>query len=78
MKPEVIVYTVPGWQNCASIRQFLSGKGIPYTEKSVLVPKNFIARLKATNQPGGPVTIVGEKILMRFSLKEFEDTFKDY
>ena len=78
MKPEVIMYTVPLWPNCFRAKRFLSGKGILFTEKNVLIPKNFKERLKVTNAPGGPVTVVGERILMRFSSAEFEEVFRDF
>jgi glutaredoxin 3 len=78
MKPEVIIYTMPFWLNCARAKQFLSGKGISFTEKNVLIPKNFKERLKVVNEPGGPVTVVGERILMRFSLEAFKEVFKNF
>lgn len=78
MNPEVIMYTVPFWPNCARAKQFLSGKGISFTEKNVLVPKNFRERLKVVSGPGGPVTVAGERILMGFSFEEFEEVFKNF
>lgn len=78
MKPEVIMYTMPLCSNCARAKKFLSDKGISFTEKNVLIPKNFKERLKVINKPGGPVTVVGERILMHFSPEEFEEVFKDF
>lgn len=78
MNSKVIVYTVPFWPNCARVRQFLSGKGILFTEKNILIPQNFKERLKVTSEPGGPVTVVGERILMRFSPQEFDEVFKNF
>ena len=78
MKPEVTLYTMPFCPNCAQAKQFLSDKGIPFTEKSVVIPKYFKERLKLYNGPGGPLTVVGDRILMRFSLEEFQEAFKDF
>jgi len=78
MKQEVIMYTMPFCPNCAQAKQFLLDKGIPFTEKSVLIPKNFKERLKLYNGPGGPLTVVGDRILMRFSRDEFQEAFKDF
>ncbi len=78
MKPEVIIYTAPLCGNCVRAKKFLADKGIAFTEKSILIPKNFTERLKLLNKPGGPLTVVGELMLMGFSLEEFEEVFKDF
>jgi len=77
MKLEVIMYTLPLCPYCARAKRFLKGKGILLTEKNILIPKNFKELRKVTNAIGVPVTIVGERILTRFSLAEYEEVFKN-
>jgi hypothetical protein len=43
-----------------------------------LRPKNFKERLKITTKPGGPLTVVGDRVLMGFSAEEFEEAFRDF
>jgi len=75
MKQEVIMYTLPLCPYCARAKRFLSSKGISYTERNILVPKNLKELRKVTNAIGVPVTIVGERVLTRFSSAEYEEVF---
>lgn len=77
MKPEVIMYTLPLCPYCARAKRFLKGKGVLLTEKNILFPKNLIEMRKVTAAIGVPITIVGERILTRFSLAEYEEVFKN-
>lgn len=77
MKLEVIMYTLPLCPYCAHAKRFLTGKGILFTEKNILFPKHFKEMRKVTDAIGVPVTIVGERILTRFSSAEYEEVFKN-
>lgn len=59
-------------------KRFLSGKGILFTEKNIVLPKNLKELRKTTNAIGVPVTIVGDRVLTRFSSAEYEEVFKNY
>ena len=72
------MYTVPLCPYCARARRFLSGKGILFTEKNILFPKHLKEMRSVTDEIGVPVTIVGERILTRFSSAEYEEVFKNY
>ncbi|KUO73302.1 MAG: NrdH-redoxin [Desulfosporosinus sp. BRH_c37] len=72
------MYTLPLCPYCARAKRFLSGKGIKYIEKNILFPNNFKDMRKVTDAIGVPVTIVGERILTRFSSVEYEEVFKNY
>lgn len=78
MNQDVIMYIVPLWPHCARAKRFLSGKGILFTEKNILFPKQLKELRSVTNEIGVPITIVGERILTRFSLAEYEEVFKNY
>ena len=78
MKQAVIMYTVPLWPHCFRAKRFLSGKGILFTEKNILFPKHLKEMRTVTDAIGVPVTIVGERILTRFSSVEYEEVFKNY
>lgn len=72
------MYTVPLCPYCARAKRFLSGKGILFTEKNILIFKHLKELRKATDEIGVPVTIVGERILTRFSSAEYEEVFENY
>jgi len=77
MKLEVIMYTLPLCPYCARAKRFLKGKRILFTEKNILFPKHLKEMRKVTDAIGVPVTIVGERILTRFSSAEYEEVFKN-
>ena len=74
----IIMYTLPLWPYCVRAKRFLSGKGILFTEKNLVNPKNLIEMRKKTDAIGVPVTIVGKRILTRFSATEYEEVFRNY
>ncbi|ODA40065.1 glutaredoxin family protein [Desulfosporosinus sp. BG] len=76
MKHEVIMYTLPLCPYCARAKRFLSSKGILFTEKNILFPGHFKEMRKVTDQIGVPITVVGERILTRFSSAEYEEVFQ--
>lgn len=78
MTQDVIMYTVPLCPYCARAKRFLSDKGILFTEKNIVFPKHFKEMRTVTDAIGVPVTIVGERILTRFSSVEYEEVFKNY
>ncbi|EHQ87778.1 glutaredoxin-like protein [Desulfosporosinus youngiae DSM 17734] len=78
MNQEVIMYTLPLCPYCARAKRFLSGRGIMFTEKNIFIPKNFKELRKVTDAIGVPVTIVGKRILTRFSSTEYEEVFRNY
>lgn len=78
MKQEVIMYTLPLWPYCIRAKRFLSGKGILFTEKNIILPKNLKEMREVTDAIGVPVTLAGDRILTRFSSTEYEEVFKNY
>ncbi|AFQ42746.1 glutaredoxin family protein [Desulfosporosinus meridiei] len=77
MKQEIVMYTLPLCPYCARAKRFLTGRGIMFSEKNILIPKNFKELRNMTNSIGVPVTIVGKRILTRFSLAEYEEVFRN-
>ena len=77
MKLEVIMYTLPLCPYCARAKRFLKGKGISFTERNILFPKYLKEMRKVTDAIGVPITIMGERILTRFSSAEYEEVFKN-
>lgn len=78
MNQEVIMYTLPLCPYCARAKRFLSGRGILFKEKNILLPKHLKELRSKTNAIGVPVTIVGKRILTRFSSAEYEEVFGNY
>ncbi|AET66355.1 glutaredoxin-like protein [Desulfosporosinus orientis DSM 765] len=77
MSLEVTMYTLPLCPYCARARRFLTDKGILFTEKNIMFPKNLMELRSITNSIGVPITVAGDKILTRFSREEYEEVFKN-
>lgn len=77
MSQEVTMYTLPLCPFCARAKQFLTNKGILFTEKNIMFPKNLKELRSITDSLGVPVTIAGAKILTRFTREEYEEVFKN-
>lgn len=76
-KQDVIMYTLPLCPYCARAKQYLRRKGIAFAERNILMPKHLKELYKATAILRVPVTLVGERILVRFSAAEYEEVFGD-
>lgn len=77
MGQEVTIYTLPLCPYCARAKRFLTDKGILFTEKNIIVPRNLKELRNITDSLGVPVTIIGTKILTRFNSTEYEEVFKN-
>lgn len=60
----VIIYSTNTWPHCVTAKQYLSGKGINYTEKNVQTDTEARKELLAMGYRGVPVIVVdGEEIV---------------
>ena len=60
----VIIYSTNTWPYCVTAKEYLSGKGIKYTEKNVQSDTEARKELLAMGYRGVPVIVVdGEEIV---------------
>lgn len=67
----VTLYTAAGCEPCARGRTFLSGRGIPFSEKTVSTAEDADALMRLANTKGVPVLTIGGQQLKGFSDTEW-------
>ena len=64
---KVIIYTAPNWHDCHALKDFLSAKGIAFTNKDIAEDKR--AREEIITKYGRmatPLLIIGDKVFWGF------------
>jgi len=62
MAKSVIVYTQPGCVSCEREKEFLSNKGIPFTERNIRQDPAALVELQRLGARATPVTIIGDDV----------------
>ena len=64
----VIVYTRAGCSACRAVKEFLSGKGVPFKEKDIAEDPIAADELATLTQGAAtaPVTVIGETVVLGF------------
>ena len=73
MNKDIIVYTSPTWPHCHTVKEFLSRKGVSFTEYDVV--KNEQARdemVKKTGRMAVPTIMAGNEVVVGFNQAELE------
>jgi len=73
MAPEVIVYSNVGWGPCHQAMEYLSQKGVPFTEKNVSRDQSAIQDLMKMKARSLPVIVIGDKLLHGFNPKAIDE-----
>ena len=70
---EVVVYTTPTCPYCHSVKQFLTQRRIPFTERDVASdPRAAMEMVQRTGQQGVPVTIIDGEVIIGFDRPRLE------
>lgn len=72
---EVIVYSGENCAYCIKMKNYLTGKNIAYTERSITVEK-FRDELLAMKYRSVPVLIYGDEVIVGFSKEKLDELFK--
>ncbi len=65
---KVEIYTTPTWPYCHRAKEYLSQKGIPYTEYDVAADRDKAREMiQKSKQMGVPVIIVDDEIIVGFN-----------
>ena len=73
MEGNVIVYSTPTWPHCSHVKEFLSQRGVKYTELNVA--ENEQARgemIKKTGSMAVPTITVGDQAVVGFDKSKLE------
>ena len=71
----VVIYSLPTWPHCKSVKEYLSQKKISYQDYDVSVDKEALKDMvEKTKQLGVPVIIIDDKdILIGFNAAKLDD-----
>ena len=58
------------------MKEFLSQRGVSYTEKNITENPEWETELEALGYMAVPVTLIGERQLLRFKRDELEDALR--
>ena len=71
---EVVVYTTPGWPWCHRVKEYLSKKGISFTEYNVAVDTEKARKMvQKTRQLGVPVTTKDNYFVLGFNPTQLDE-----
>ncbi|MBN1862025.1 MAG: glutaredoxin family protein [Dehalococcoidales bacterium] len=64
----LIIYSTPTCPYCKRAKEYLAGKGIPYTEHNVAADRDAAREmLKKSGQLGVPVITIDDKVIVGFN-----------
>ena len=64
----VVIYTTPTWPYCHRAKEYLSQKGISFTEHNVAADREKAKEMiQKSKQMGVPVVIVGDEVMVGFN-----------
>ena len=70
---KVVVYTAPGWPWCHRAKEYLSKKGIPYTEYDVAVDREKAREMvQKSRQMGVPVITIDNDLVIGFNQTQLD------
>ena len=72
MPKSVIVYHQPGRIFCTKTKEFLSKKGIAYTERNVAEDERAMEELQKLGYYSTPVTFIDGEAVVGFDVKKLE------
>lgn len=72
-KKEVVIYTTPTCPWCHRTKEYLTQKGIAYSEHNVADDRNKAQEMiQKSGQMGVPVTIIGGEVVVGFDQKRLD------
>ncbi len=70
---DIKIYTTPTCTYCAQTKQFLTQRGVPYTELNVMEDKDALDEMvRLTGGRSVPVIVCGSDVLIGFSRSRLE------
>lgn len=69
-KPEVIIYSQPGWHFCSLEKAWLSKQGIDFKDRNITEDPDAMAELQGLGYFSTPVTIINDHAVVGFNREE--------
>ena len=70
---KVVIYTTPTWPYCHRTKEYLSQKGIPYTEYNVAENKEAAKEMiQKSGQMSVPVTTIDDQVVVGFNQTQLD------
>lgn len=70
---EVVIYTTPTWPWCHRAKEYLSLKGISYTEHNVATDRDKAREMiEKSKQMGVPVIIIDGEVMVGFNQSQLD------
>ncbi len=70
---KVIIYSTPTWPFCRRVKEYLSRKGIPYTDYDVAADTDKAKEMvQKSGQMGVPVIIIDDEIVVGFNQAQLD------
>jgi len=73
MAKQVTLFTQTGWAPCHSEKEYLSQKGIQFTEKNIRDDPAALQELLALGARATPVTVIDGQVVMGFDRTRIDD-----
>jgi len=73
MAKNVVVYTQPGWGPCHSEVEYLSQKGIEFTEKNIRKDQEALQELLNLGARGTPATVIDGEVVLGFDRAKLDE-----
>lgn len=74
--PEVIIYTTPTCPHCRSAKDFLTMRGIKFTEKDVSRDRSAASELASRNIMGVPAFKINDEYIVGFDKNRIDELMK--
>ena len=73
----VVVYTTPTWPYCHRAKEYLSHKGVAFTEHNVAVDRDKAKEMiDKSKQMGVPVIIIDDNVIVGFNQSKLDELLK--
>jgi glutaredoxin len=72
MAKNVIIYTRDGWTSCKHEKEFLSHRGIAFTDRNIAEDPAALAELERMGYRATPVTVIDGEVVVGFDRGKIE------
>ena len=72
MTKEVIIYSQPGCASCQGEKEFLSQKGLPFTDRNIRADPAALEELLKLGYRATPVTVIDGEVVVGFDRGKIE------
>ena len=71
----VTIYSQPDCHACALVKQYLTGRGVTYTERDIRADPDALAAMRAMGALSTPVTVIGTAVVIGYNRRKLDAAF---